>query len=209
MTAPSIAEPGSPGSRFRHFAPITLPPLFALLAALTCAATPPKSAAPPATATPSGAELRSLLLPTVDEWIQAHGRPSTQRSAFPEELPLLEYTAPGVEVLAVDPRGGCPEPRKEPTFDVIFDREGRVAAIQSAESMPCPPLADAWKDAIATWRLREPDSVGTPAPALIRITARARKQAPQPPAPPKTPASPAKPGTASGGPPAGRSPSSS
>lgn len=190
MTAPSITGPGpSAGDRFRHAAPLTLPPLLLLLAALTCAATPPKSAAPPPPPpAATGAELRSILLPTVDEWIRAHGRPSTLKSAFPEELPLLEYTAPSVEVLAVDPRGGCPEPRKEPTFDVIFDREGKVAAIQPAESMPCPPLADAWKDAIATWRLREPDSVGTPTPALIRITARARKQKPVPPAPPATPA---------------------
>jgi hypothetical protein len=136
-------------------------------------ATPSPAAA---TAAPAG----KITLPTPEEWFKKMGRdPVLAIQKKPEELPLVTYREPEVQVLAPEWRSPCPEPRAEPVFEVLFGQRGTVEAIRQVGSNPCPPLVEAWKDSIITWRLRPQRLDDIVIPALIRIEVRFGARAPR------------------------------
>ena len=151
-----------------------------LLAAASSRAAAQGSAAPPASsAAPTARDLppekqktgKRPILPKPDEWMKKAGRSSVRVvQARPEELPLLVYTEPDFQVLGIDPNRLCAEPRREPTFEIIFGSDGKVEALDAVEPNPCPQLTAAWSDSITSWRWDMSGPNEPQIPALIRVT---------------------------------------
>ncbi len=143
--------------------------------AATSAAAPGSAASaskPPApTLTALAAPGKRAILPTPQEWMSRTGVQPKVVEKRSEELDLIEYREPDISVLDTSVPPTCPEPRREGTWEVVFGKQGRVEALRQVDTSVCPPMADAWKDSIATWQMRPISRFGEDnIPALIRVT---------------------------------------
>jgi len=128
------------------------------------------SAASPASA--SARVVPRTKLPTIEEWTKANGQKPKRVEKSQDELDLVSYREPDVQVLAEQPKYPCPEPRTAPTFDILFSPEGKVVAMSQLETGTCPPVVEVWRDAISAWRYRPRRFGEDQIPALFKVTVR-------------------------------------